>query len=148
MSIATSDLPQSLPEAHALIQQLQWQVDQLKKQLFGPSSDRAKLAENSTTEQTLLAVFSPPTEPPATQDVVVPAAEDQSQPTPAPARPRRRPEIKELEVETQRIEPAEKVCEHCGKEIKDDKLDIKIMEEAGECLFTAAEFRMDCLNNR
>ena len=116
MSIATSKLPQSLPEAHALIQQLQWQIDQLKKQLFGPSSDRANPPESYITEQPLLPVFPPPTEPPATQDVVMPAAEEQTQWTPAPARPRRRPEIKELETETQRIEPAEKVCEHCGKE--------------------------------
>ena len=110
--MVSSNLPQSLPEAHALIQQLRWQVDQLKKQLFGPSSDRAKLPESYVTEQTLLAVFPPPSEPPATQDVVLPAAESQAQ----PARPRRRPEIKELETETQRIEPAEKLCEHCGKE--------------------------------
>ena len=107
MSVATTDLPQNLPEAHALIQQLQWQINQLKKQLFGPSSDRAPLPESYSAEQPLLEVFPPPAEPPATQDVVVPAVGDPTQSTPASARPRRRPEIKELDIETQRLEPAD-----------------------------------------
>jgi phage terminase large subunit GpA-like protein len=32
-------------------------------------------------------------------------------------------------------------CEHCGKEIRDDKLDIEIMEEASDCFVRAADFR-------
>lgn len=107
-------LPATLPEAHALIRELQWQVDQLKEQLFGASADRADLPESYSSEQVLLSIFPPPSEPPATQEVVLPPAPEPAEP-PA-SRPRRRPEIKVLETEVQRIEPAEKVCENCGKE--------------------------------
>jgi transposase len=103
-----------LPEAHALIEQLHWQVEQLKKQLFGPSADRADLPESYSSEQVLLSLFPPPSEPPATQDVVLPVSEEKTEP--AAPRPRRHPEIKALETEIQRIEPADKTCEHCGKE--------------------------------
>ena len=103
-----------MPEAHALIQELRWQVEQLKKQLFGSSADRADLPESYTSEQVLLGLFPPPNEPPATQEVVLPPPEEQTDP--AAQRPRRLPEIKVLETEIQRIEPAEKKCEHCGQE--------------------------------
>lgn len=135
MSASPAILPDKIDEAHLLIsglstdlaalqgeysavqaenRELKWQVAQLKKQLFGPSADRAKLPESYSSEQVLLSIFPPPAEPPATQEVILPPSEDAAAPT--PQRPRRRPEIKELATETQRIEPAEKTCEHCGRE--------------------------------
>lgn len=113
MSAATPVLPNSLSAAHALIQELHWQVQQLKKQLYGPSAERAPLPENYSKEQILLNMFPAPAEPPATENVVLPE-NPASEPT--PARPRRQPEIKAIETVTQRIEPAEKICPHCGKE--------------------------------
>jgi len=70
MSHAT--LPQTLEQAHAMIQQLQWRVSQLEKQLFGPTSDRAVSTENLSKEQVLLSLFPAPAEPPATSEVAVP----------------------------------------------------------------------------
>lgn len=95
--MSTATLPPSLPEAHALIgqqrgeiQQLQWRVGQLEKQLFGPTSDRAFVTETLSKEQVLLSLFPPPAEPPATAEVSVPglpsSVEDLS-----PRRPARTP---------------------------------------------------------
>ena len=64
-------LPQSLPEAHALIEQLQWRVGQLEKQLYGPTSDRALSTETLSKEQILLSLFPPPAQPPAITEVAV-----------------------------------------------------------------------------
>ena len=128
MSAPSVILPEKIAEAHALIhrlyseivdvktenQHLKWQIEQLKKRVFGPSADRAGLPDSYSSEQVLLSLFPPPSEPPATQEVVLPASEEPAKSN-AP-RPRRRPEIKALETEIQRIEPAEKICEHCGKE--------------------------------
>ncbi len=78
MSVATTTLPQvaSLDQARALIaqqfeqiQQLNWQVTQLKKQLFGPSSER-HTSENLSKEQILLSLFAAPAEAAATATVV------------------------------------------------------------------------------
>jgi transposase len=107
MSAAT--LPTTLEAAHQIIEQLQWRVAQLEKELFGPSSERQAGAVLSK-EQILLSIFPAPAEPAATQQVLVrldrPAAEE---------RTRRQPAITVLETVTQRIEPEEKVCPHCGK---------------------------------
>jgi transposase len=141
MSMPAVNLPEKISEAHALIsglydkiarltaentevkaentgviaenQQLKWQLQSLKKQLFGPSADRA-LPESYSSEQVLLGLFPPPSEPPATQEVVLP--EEQEPARNDPPRRRRHPEIKALQTETQRIEPADKVCERCGRE--------------------------------
>lgn len=87
-------------------QQLEWQVKQLEKQLYGPTSDRDP--EPLSQEQALLDFF-PPSQPAATVDVAVPEAE-------APIRrPRRQPQATVLETVTERIEPEEKICPHCGK---------------------------------
>jgi transposase len=113
VSVIRPHLPATLPEAHAVIQQLHWQVEQFKKQLFGPSADRA-VPESYSQEQALMGLFPPPSDPPATAEVLQPA--EGSSDTPAAQRPRRRPAIKELETEVQRLEPEEKTCPHCGKE--------------------------------
>ena len=55
-------------------------------------------------------LFPPPAEAPATKEVVVPRSE-----APEP-RPRRQFAIKTVETVTERLEPEEKVCPHCGKE--------------------------------
>jgi len=119
MSVATT-IPQvaSLDQARALIaeqfqtiQQLHWQVSQLKKQLFGPSSER-HTAETLSKEQILLSLFGAPAEPSATAGVVLPAP---AEPRPEP-RVRRQPAAKVLETVTERLEPQEKVCPHCGQE--------------------------------
>lgn len=115
MSLTT--LPQTLEQAHAMIEQLQWRVQQLEKQLYGPTSDRALATENLSKEQILLSLFPPPAEPPATSEVAVPEATGQ---TDVEKTARRRqmhsPAARQLETVTQRLEPAEKVCPHCGQD--------------------------------
>jgi transposase len=106
---ATKVLPQSLAQAHALITQMQWRIDQLEKQLYGPKSDKTPAAENVSKEQILLSLFPPATEPPATEEVVF------SEPEPKTKRPARQPQLRALETLTERLEPAEKICPHCGQ---------------------------------
>jgi transposase len=106
---ATVKLPTTLPEAHVLIEQLHWRVQQLEKELFGPSTER-QVDERLSKEQILFSLFPPPAEPAATQEVLVRAEASDT-----PSRPRRQPAVQVLETVTQRIEPAEKVCPHCGK---------------------------------
>lgn len=91
------------------LQQALWQVAQLKKQLYGPSSERQTEAPFSK-EQILLSLF-PPAQPVATQQVLLPATPDKSEP-----RARRQPVAQVLETVTERIEPEQKVCLHCGRE--------------------------------
>jgi hypothetical protein len=67
---APLSLPATLPEAHALIEQLQWRVGQLEKELYGPFSER-QADERLSKEQILLSLFPPPAEPAATQQVLV-----------------------------------------------------------------------------
>jgi transposase len=104
-------LPQNLPAAHALIQELQWRVAQLEKQLFGPKADKAPAGDNLSQEQRVFN-FPAPSEPPATADVVLPAVPPAEN---KPKRPARQPQLRVLETVTERIEPAEKVCPHCGR---------------------------------
>lgn len=117
---ATSNpvLPETLPAAHALItqlhqqlQQANWRVGQLEKQLYGSKSDKVPAAENLSKEQILMGLFPAPAQPPATTEVVLPVTPAE----PKPKRTARHPQIKTLETVTERIEPAEKVCPHCGK---------------------------------
>src|SRR5947199_272852 len=107
MSVATA-IPEvaSLQEARSVIaelfhkvQQLDWQVAQYKKQLFGTSSERQTESQFSK-EQTLFSLFAEAAQPPATQGVVVPASEEKSEP-----RLCRQPEIRVLETVTERLEP-------------------------------------------
>jgi len=107
MSNAT--LPSTLEAAHRMIQQLQWRVDQLQKELYGPSSER-KTDERLSREQIFLSLFPAPAQPAATQQVLVALEPNTTEP-----RPRRQPTAQVLETTTQRIEPEEKVCPHCGK---------------------------------
>jgi len=99
-----------ISEQFQTIQQLNWQLGQFKKQLFGPSSER-QTEESLSKEQVLLSLFPAPAQPPATQGVILPAGEERSEP-----RPRRQPAAKVLETVSERIEPKEKVCLHCGKD--------------------------------
>jgi transposase len=94
---------------HNQLQQALWRVAQLEKELYGPSSER-RADEHLSQEQVLLSLFPPPTEPAAVQQVLLPA-----QPNSSEARVRRQPAAKVLETVTERIEPQEKVCPHCGK---------------------------------
>ena len=111
--------PASLEEAYRVITQLfervqlaEWQIAQLKKQYFGPSADKVATAqENLSTEQGLLDVLAEPSTPPATADVVLPETPAKS----ASKRPARHPQPNVVETVVERIEPADKVCEHCGK---------------------------------
>jgi transposase len=111
--------PASLEEAGRIIADLahqlqlaQWQVAQLKKQLYGSSADKAPAPqENLSREQILMQIFPPPGEAPATENVVLP-----EQPAePKAKRAARNPQPRILETVVQRIEPLEKVCVHCGK---------------------------------
>jgi transposase len=99
-----------IAEQFHTIQQLNWQVNQLKKELFGSSSER-QVQSTLSKEQILLSLFPAPAEPAATQEVILPPAEEGTE-----ARPRRQPAAKVLETVTERIEPKEKVCPHCGKD--------------------------------
>ena len=115
MSLTT--LPQTLELAHAMIEQLQWRVQQLEKQLYGPTSDRALATETLSKAQILLSLFPPPAEPPATSDVVLPQVSGQTEVEKTPRRRQMRtPAARQLETVTQRLEPTEKVCPHCGKD--------------------------------
>jgi transposase len=118
MSVA-STVPEvgSLEQARAVItnqfatiQQLNWQVNQLKKQLFGPSSERQP-EQNLSKEQILFSLFPEAAQPTATTTVLVPEAQE-----PGTVRERRQPAAKVLETVTERLEPQEKVCPHCGKD--------------------------------
>lgn len=116
MSIKT--LPPTLEEAHALIEQLQWRVGQLEKQLYGPTSDRApSTQENLSKEQILMSLFPPPAEAPAASQVAI---DEDLPPTEKETAGRRRqmrtPAARQLELVTERLEPEEKVCPHCGKD--------------------------------
>ena len=102
-------LPTTLEAAHQLIQQLQWRVAQLEKELFGPSSERQAQGPLSK-EQILSSLFPPPAEPPATQQVLVRLDQEKAEP-----RPRRQPAARVLETVTERIEPEEEICPRCGK---------------------------------
>jgi transposase len=113
------ELPKDLPSAHRLIdrlqgelQQAQWQIAQLKRQLFGPSAEKAPLPENLSKEQILLSLFAKTAEPPATQEVALP---ESTQPEDKSHRRPRQPTLAPLETVTERIEPAETICPHCGK---------------------------------
>ena len=101
-------LPATLVAAHQIIEQLRWRVQQLEKELYGPSSERQAEARLSK-EQILLSLF-PPAEPAATQQVLVRMDEKPGEP-----RVRRQPAAKVLETVVERLEPQEKVCTHCGK---------------------------------
>lgn len=119
MSVATTvPAVASLDQARAIIaeqfqtiQQLNWQLSQLKKQVFAPSSERYTEGKLSK-EQILLSLFPPPAQPPATAAAVLGASETRKE----QERPRRQPAAKVLETVSERIEPAEKVCSHCGKD--------------------------------
>lgn len=93
------------------LQQAQWRVRQLEKALYGSSSERAPETQSISKEQILLELFPAPSVPPATEGVLVEEAERKS-----PKRVRRQPVIGNVETQTERIEPAEKVCPHCGKD--------------------------------
>lgn len=107
--MTVASLPTTLEAAHQLIEQLQWRIRQLEKELFGPSSER-QASPNLSKEQILLSLFPAPEPPPATQQVLVRLGETKSEP-----RVRRQPAARVLETVTERLEPAEKLCPHCGK---------------------------------
>jgi len=90
-----------------LNQQLRWRVNQLEKALYGSSSERQT---NSTysKEQILLSLFGASL-PASTENVVV---EEKQAERPA----KKVLALKEIATVTERLEPAEKVCPHCGKE--------------------------------
>jgi transposase len=99
-----------IAEQFQTIQQLNWQVSQLKRELFGASSERQAEGKLSK-EQILLSLFPAPEQPAATEEVLVASA-----PEPSLERSRRQPAAKVLETLTERLEPQEKVCPHCGKQ--------------------------------
>jgi len=116
---ALTTLPElsSLEQARSVVsslfhelQQARWRVTQLEQQLYGPSSERNTEA-NLSTEQLLISLFPAPAQPAATAEVVLPPT-----PADAPVRKRRQPAAKVLETITERLEPKEKICSHCGQE--------------------------------
>lgn len=101
-------LPNTLHAAHQLIQELSWRVRQLEKQLYGPTSERQPRSQFSK-EQILFSLF-PAAGLAAAQQVLLPSDGKSEQP-----RPRRQPTAKVVETVTERLEPAEKRCPHCGQ---------------------------------
>jgi transposase len=91
------------------LQQAHWRIQQLEKELYGPSSER-RTESAFSKEQILLSLFPAPAEPPATQEVLLPAPESQGK-----ARRRPQPVAKVLQTVTERLEPPEKTCPHCGQ---------------------------------
>lgn len=90
------------------IRQLLWRVAQLEKQIYGPSSERHRL-DPFSKEQILLSLF-PQAVVSASAEVILPVTEETSE-----LRVRRQPAATVLEGVTERIEPVEKVCSHCGQ---------------------------------
>src|SRR6267143_5912256 len=99
---AATTLPQitSVEQARSVVsslfnelQQARWRVAQLEKQLFGPSSER-QTESTLSKEQVLLSLFPAPAQPAATEQVVLPPAEEQR----TQARARRQPAAKVLET--------------------------------------------------
>jgi len=114
---AAPTLPEitSLTEAQGVVaepfqtlRQRLWRVAQLEKQLYGASSER-QTAGAFSKEQILRTLF-PPAPVAASAEGVGPATAEKTGP-----RGRRPPAARVLEVVTERIEPAEKVCVHCGQ---------------------------------
>ena len=99
----------SLAEARGVIEQLTWRIRQLERELYGVSAER-QTTDPLSKEQILLSLFPAPAEPAATHAVLLPPETRDTE-----ARPRRQPAVKVLEMVTERIEPAEKVCAHCGR---------------------------------
>jgi transposase len=116
-------LPNALPDAHRLIENLSgelqrahWQIAALKKQLYGPGADRISKEAPISTEQKLMDLFPAPAEPPATHDVLIPA-EEVDPAGQVKSRPARRPLPASMETVVRRIEPdaVDKVCPQCGE---------------------------------
>jgi transposase len=107
---AVSEPPSAarLAQLEAENQQLRWQVAQLKKQLYGPASEKA---ETYVEEQGLLDVLAERGEPPATDEVVLPADEKEE---PAPKKSRRHRAPATLQRVTTTIDPPDTHCPHCG----------------------------------
>jgi transposase len=94
---------------HQQLQQALWRVSQLEKALYGVSSER-QTGSTLSKEQILLSLFGE-SQPASTDNVVVPEDEGRSERS-----PRTSVAAKEVETVTERLEPAEKVCPHCGKD--------------------------------
>ncbi len=108
--VTSLDQARSVIESlHQQLQQAIWRIGQLEKELFGPSAERQANPQLSK-EQILLSLFPAPAQPPATQQVLVRLGEHKAE-----SRTRRQPAARVLETVTERLEPAEKVCPHCGK---------------------------------
>ncbi len=98
---------------HSQWQQAHWRADQLEKKIYAPSSERMAESDNFSPEQNLLNLCDEPSEAPATQEVIQPEEEEKKE---VPKRKARQVVANTVETVTQRLEPAEKVCPHCGKE--------------------------------
>jgi len=119
---------QALAQRDALIAEQKSIIEQLKRMLFGPKSEKltpeqeAELAEVAGDLQEQVA--RPGTD---SQEVLIDGTESEQKEDNKPRRRRqRRPLPVELEVITTVLEPADAACEHCGK------LGDKIGEEVSE----------------
>jgi len=95
-----------LSDLSQLNQQLLWRVSQLEQALYGFTSERQTNGTYSK-EQILLSLFGV-SQPASTEHVVV---EEKTVARPA----KKVLAVREIETVTDRLEPAEKVCSHCGK---------------------------------
>ena len=122
VQIPAPKLPAELPAAHALIESLsselqraRWQIDALKKELYGASSDRVANTEPVVSEQNLLGLFDASSEAVATENVVT-SDEEPKESVAEKGRPVRRSVPQSLDTVVRRIEPADKICPLCGEE--------------------------------
>ena len=115
MQPCESPKPASLEEALELVDSMaitirlqSLKIDQLTRQLFGPTSEKLPLEDNQ------LPLLDQDSEPAVSLDVLI-EKEEMEQPERKP-RASRQPVAKELEVVEERLEPEAKTCPHCGQE--------------------------------
>jgi transposase len=117
---ATPPLVNTLEQAREVIaflhsqwQETHWRVEQLEKKIYGFSSERVAENGNLSQAQILLSLFGEPSQAPATEEVLQSEEKEEKE---APKRKRRQPVADTVETVTERLEPTERVCSHCGKE--------------------------------
>lgn len=111
-----TSLKKEMASLQEQLQQLQTELrfkklenEQLKRRLFGPIAEKVRLDDQQV--ELLLETVAP--EPPAVTAEVV---EDEQIVKTIKRRVVRHPIPAHVETVTVRVEPAEKVCEHCGKD--------------------------------
>ncbi|MDB6031908.1 MAG: hypothetical protein JWM16_2246 [Verrucomicrobiales bacterium] len=117
---ATPPLVNTLEQAREVIafihsqwQEAHWRAEQIQKKVYAPSSERVAQSDDFSQEQALMSLFDAPSQAPATEEVIQSEVEEKKE---ALKRKRRQPVASTVETVTERLEPLQKVCSHCGQE--------------------------------